>query len=132
LVPPLNWAKFQLLDSEAQKQLALLLREIVFDVVRERDDQPNANTGKELFDDGEPSTSGRRLHSTAFNLDFHLGRRTKPVLSMLVTNEKFPVVLSHAIEALARIDRRLCGEWDYVIHFIALVHRRAPFGHGHA
>jgi hypothetical protein len=95
-----------LLDGEAQKQLALLLREILFDVVRERDDQPNANTRKELSDDGEPSTSGRRLHSTALNLDLYLGRRTKPMLSMLVTNEKFPVVLSHAIEALARIHGR--------------------------
>jgi hypothetical protein len=117
LVPPLNWAKFQLLDGEAQEQLALLLREILFGVVREWDDQPNANTGKELFDDGEPSTSGRRLHSTALNLDLYLGRRTKPVLSMLVTNEKSPVTVHHPVEALARIDRCLCGEGDYGIHF---------------
>lgn len=104
-----------MLDGEAQKQLALLLREILFDVVRERDDQPDARTGEDLSDDGEPSSSGRRLHSTALNLYLYLGCRTKPVLSMLVANEKSPVTVHHAVEALARIDRRLCGEGEYVI-----------------
>jgi hypothetical protein len=54
-----------------------------------------------LSNDGEPSSSGLGLQSTALNVDLYLGRRSKPVISMLVTLEKSPVAFRREGEALA-------------------------------